>query len=133
MMPTTFRFRISSLYHLAQQNRPLVQLRYDLFKAKKRCRLEFGNEAGEVTQCFLKEKERWKNGPFFRQGGLEFLLVSGNDGGRKVKMSAEVHEALMAQLEAGRFRTAGQIEQWDVLHNQLEWSYGTRTKIDGSS
>jgi len=61
----------------------------------------------------------------FRDGGLAQLLVRGNGGGRKAKMSAEIEEALLEKLRVGAFRTAGQIERWLQEEHQLTYGEGS--------
>ena len=80
-------------------------------------------EVAEIVGKDPSSIKKWA--AIFRQGGLELLLVRGNGGGRKAKMPADVKEALMTQLEAGRFRTAGQIEHWLKEEHQLEYGKGS--------
>lgn len=58
----------------------------------------------------------------FREGGLAALLVRGNGGGCKGRMTVEAKEALLQCLREGRFRTAPQIKGWLAEEFKIELS-----------
>ena len=65
-------------------------------------------EVAEIVGKDPSSIKKWAG--MFRKDGLDLLLVRGNGGGRKPKMSVEVQDVLVEQLKEGRFRIAGQIE-----------------------
>jgi len=80
-------------------------------------------EVAEIVGKDPSSVTKWAR--MFRQGGLDLLLIRGNGGGRNPKMSLKVEQALVEQLKAGRFRTAGQIERWLRDEHQLEYGKGS--------
>lgn len=80
-------------------------------------------EVAEIVGKAPSSVKKWA--AMFREGGLDQLLVRGNGGGRKPKMSAEVREALLEQLKDGRFRTAGQIQHWLAEEHKLQYGKGS--------
>jgi len=58
----------------------------------------------------------------FREGGIEGLLVRGNGGGRKSRMSQATKEAMVEKLKEGAFRTAKQFQKWLSEEHQVELS-----------
>ena len=80
-------------------------------------------EVAEIVGKDPSSIKKWAG--MFRKDGLDLLLVRGNGGGRKPKMSVEVQDVLVEQLKEGRFRTAGQIEYWLKEEHQLEYGKGS--------
>jgi len=81
------------------------------------------DEVAEIVGRHSSRVRKWV--AVFREGGIDLLLTRGNGGGRKSLMSEKVQEALIEKLQAGTFRTAGQIEQWLKDEHQLEYGKGS--------
>ena len=77
---------------------------------------EVADIVGKARSCI----QSWTK--LFREGGLESLLVRGNGGGRKSRMSDATKEAMVEKLKQGEFRTAKQFQKWLSEDHQVELS-----------
>lgn len=58
--------------------------------------------------------QKWSK--LFREGGIQALLIRGNGGGRKSRLSESVKGEMIQKLKSGSFRTAKQFQKW--LHDE---------------
>ena len=79
-------------------------------KTNKDIALELGRSRQTISDWFDK----------YREGGIKELLMKRRGKGAKMRLSDEIRNSLIAELEAGIHRTAGQI--WDALEAKHDMS-----------